>query len=975
MRLHRLEVTAFGPYPDVTAIDFDALSADGLFLLYGETGAGKTTLLDAVAYALFGRVPGARQQAGRLRCDHADPSVAPRVVVELTLGQRRLRVTRSPEWQRPKLRGDGTTRENAKALLEELRDGSWHGVSTRIDEVSHQLHDWLGMSAEQFFQVALLPQGEFARFLRAESAEREELLERLFGTRRFSEVESWLVQRRRDAKNEVAAVDERLRGVLSRLCQAAGLTDEPSDPSEAWRTSLVASVSSSAAADELAVAEVALRQAETEFEQVTAVRRRQERWSAAVARRAEVEAGRGDHAERRATVAAARRALAVRPLSRAWRAAGEAAARAERAADQAALSEPAPANLHDWAAALRDEVSRLTALHDDADELLRIRTRLDEIGRDRATGVQESERRAARMDALPREIEDVRKQLLAAERATERHAPLVAQVERVRAALAAAREHTAGEVALAALRQRVSLAVDAHQEARERVQDLRQRRLDGIAAELADGLVGGDPCPVCGGVEHPAPARSRTGERVTEAAEADAASIEEARRAEREAAEGELARVGRDQARLAGLAGGRAEVDLGIELSSCTATLDEVTTAMAGLEPSLAELVRLESEQRKLTEAAQADRARAAALDAESEQIQATAASLTAKLDTARGDDPSIGVRRTRLDALADAVDTLREAQRQASDLRAAASSAFEAAVAEAERAGFADLAEADAAWLDDARLAAADAACQEYDRVDAATGAALADPDLAGLDAVPPVDVAPATDALAAARDAHTARASDARHADRVRTEVTRLAAAYADELTRSEPVRRRADRVVALADLVAGQGQNVRRMTLRAYVLAARLDEVARSASERLRRMSSGRYSFVTTGDSDSKRVRAGLGLQILDDYSGHTRSTKTLSGGESFMASLSLALGLSDVVAAESGGTQLETLFIDEGFGSLDADTLDLVMDTLDDLRTGGRVIGLVSHVEEMRQRIPMRLRVRKVGAAARLELETA
>jgi exonuclease SbcC len=194
-------------------------------------------------------------------------------------------------------------------------------------------------------------------------------------------------------------------------------------------------------------------------------------------------------------------------------------------------------------------------------------------------------------------------------------------------------------------------------------------------------------------------------------------------------------------------------------------------------------------------------------------------------------------------------------------------------------------------------------------------------------------------------------------------------LAAAIAE----AEPVHRRAEQVMALADLVSGQGQNARRMTLRAYVLAARLDEVARSASERLRRMSNGRYSFLCTADGDNRRVRAGLGLQILDEYSGLARSTKTLSGGESFMASLSLALGLADVVAAEAGGVPLETLFIDEGFGGLDVDTLDLVMDTLDDLRAGGRVIGLVSHVEEMRQRIRMRLRVRKVGAAARLELE--
>jgi exonuclease SbcC len=153
---------------------------------------------------------------------------------------------------------------------------------------------------------------------------------------------------------------------------------------------------------------------------------------------------------------------------------------------------------------------------------------------------------------------------------------------------------------------------------------------------------------------------------------------------------------------------------------------------------------------------------------------------------------------------------------------------------------------------------------------------------------------------------------------------------------------------------------------------VLAARLAEVAVAATQRLQRMSQGRYAFVHTDEAGPRGTRGGLGLSVLDDYSGRERPAKTLSGGESFLASLSLALGLADVVAAETGGALLDTLFVDEGFGTLDAETLDVVMDALDELRAGGRVVGLVSHVEELRQRIPIRLRVRKARTGSTLHL---
>jgi exonuclease SbcC len=174
-------------------------------------------------------------------------------------------------------------------------------------------------------------------------------------------------------------------------------------------------------------------------------------------------------------------------------------------------------------------------------------------------------------------------------------------------------------------------------------------------------------------------------------------------------------------------------------------------------------------------------------------------------------------------------------------------------------------------------------------------------------------------------------------------------------------DDVRARVEQVTALADLVTGGRGNARRMRLQSFVLAARLEQVAEVASRRLRDMSGGRYVFLHSDAQGRHGARGGLGLDVLDEYTGARRPTKTLSGGESFMASLALALGLADVVTAESGGTRIDTLFVDEGFGSLDPQALDAVMTVLDDLRRGGRSVGVISHVEELRQRIPSRLEV--------------
>ncbi|MBA3745102.1 SMC family ATPase, partial [Sporichthya sp.] len=266
MRPHSLEVTAFGAFAGTVNVDFDDLSQGGLFLLHGETGAGKSTLLDALGFALYGRVPGDRGVVKRLRSDHAGASERTSVRLEVTIGDRRLRITRTPEQTRPKVRGEGTTTEPAKVLLEERCDTGkgatgWDAVSTRVGEADQEINDRLGMTADQFFQVILLPQGEFARFLRAPSDERVVLLERLFGTDRFRDVEQWLAERRRTTGQAVESQREAITRRVELIAQIADVEPPTALPDAIWAGDLT---ETAIAAVDIAVRTVAERGVELE---------------------------------------------------------------------------------------------------------------------------------------------------------------------------------------------------------------------------------------------------------------------------------------------------------------------------------------------------------------------------------------------------------------------------------------------------------------------------------------------------------------------------------------------------------------------------------------------------------------------------------------------------------------------------------------------------------------------------------------
>jgi exonuclease SbcC len=404
---------------------------------------------------------------------------------------------------------------------------------------------------------------------------------------------------------------------------------------------------------------------------------------------------------------------------------------------------------------------------------------------------------------------------------------------------------------------------------------------------------------------------------------------------------------------------GRPVAALTEELSAARKELDETTARAADLDAARQQRSVLVAEREAAAARLAADREEVQARTAELAALRTTLTELTERLTTARGDDRDLPTRIRRLTGEAERCEAVLTAELDDARARATADSARTTAEKRAADAGFVDLLEAGAALPAAGRLATLDRRIDEHDRALSVVRATLAEPDLADLGPRPDLD------ALGERCADVTRRREDAvAGLDRARRCASALET-IAGDLTATqvqlEERRTWADQVAELADLVNGRGANALRMRLQSFVLAARLEQVAEVASRRLTEMSGGRYTFRHSDAQGRHGARGGLGLDVLDEYTGLRRPTKTLSGGESFMASLALALGLADVVTAESGGVEIDTLFVDEGFGTLDADSLDAVMGVLDELRRGGRTVGVISHVEELRTRIPTRLEV--------------
>ncbi|WP_405892935.1 SMC family ATPase [Streptomyces sp. NBC_00104] len=985
MRLHRLDITAFGPFGGAQSVDFDDLSAAGLFLLHGPTGAGKTSVLDAVCYALYGSVPGARQsgQGMTLRSDHAAPSTRTEVRLELTVAGRRLEITRQPPWERPK-KGNrpGTTVDKAQSRLREYDAvaASWKDLSRSHQEIGEEITQVLGMSREQFCQVVLLPQGDFARFLRADAEARGRLLGRLFDTHHFAAVEKRLADRRRATEARVREGDAALLADAHRMQQAAGDAPElpelaPGDPGLAEAVLGWAAIARSTARERLTVAHCARAAAESAraaadrvLDDVREVARLQRRFAEARERAARLEERAHAHREDRARMERARKAEAVVPAlelrdeaerEHRWASADEEDARArlsgtyadEGAAGLAAAARRASEELGGLESARRAE-RRLAVLLTEQAEL---------DGEERADEdvLQDAEGWLTEWESTRAEL---RTRIESAQEAATRAEQLAVQREPAEKRLAAARLRDQLGRDTDDAQARVLRLAERSVEARAHWLDLKEQRLSGIAAELAAGLVEGQPCAVCGGTEHPEPAQKVSGHVDRETEERALAAFQRADE-ERAEAERRLGVVRQAHAAASAEAGDEPTGRLASLVEELEERYARARVDASGLHPAQEALLHAERERDRRIAAQQEAAVRAASRDTRRDALERERASLEGELTQARGDAESVAVRAAQLERRAALLGGAAEAARVADDTAQRLKDADARLADAAFRAGFDTPQAAAAAVLDDAAHRDLQHRLDARQSEEAAVRAVLAEAETAAAAQRPPADLATAEqDAVAAARRLQdTVSAWDA--AERRRAELDRLSARATASVRRLAPLREEYDRVARMAGLTAGtSADNERKMRLEAYVLAARLEQVAAAATVRLQRMSSGRYTLVHSDDR-AGRGRSGLGLHVVDAWTGRERDTATLSGGETFFASLALALGLADVVTDEAGGVRLDTLFIDEGFGSLDEQTLDEVLDVLDALRERDRSVGIVSHVADLRRRVHAQLEVVK------------
>lgn len=1082
MILHNLEFEAFMAYPKRQEINFDTLNNAGVFLLNGPTGAGKTTILDAICYALYGETSSDRESAKLHSTYAAHSGTKPRVLLDVTLHGKRLRIDRTPAYNKPITRGarKGQMREeSAKATLAELAPGAdpadekaWTPISSSVAEVNRTIAERTHLTKEQFLKVVLLPQGQFAQFLKSKPKERKELLKKMFPVEHYEQLFAALTEEAKTAQQEVAQDENTQRGYLERarvemlaLQALLDAVDTDAEGTDTEGSAVEGSVEAGEAPENLTAENVT---AETLDAWVaggvarareTSAREKQEqqrltdeadRNTRLLAERAQLQADwreyeqlcerrtrlteRADeHKAQREELAQARAAAPLHAQYAQVQAESQALAAREQehAACASALEETGRALL----AALRDEETAeevtfpeettFAALPDleSAEQETQLEALLDtlrvlqkkdaQLTDEEATAAallkqanaleQDKTRAEKTLSDLTAAAEQLAEELAGYSTADEERtlaAHLVTEAQQKHeAAQQMQQKLDAASAAVAAAEKQSKRTATAEQKAQEKWQasaqqalaateefkNLQVLRLAQASSLLARELKDGEPCAVCGSVEHPAPAQIAEGEQLVERADLDAAKEREDK-AHKQARTHELAK---DRATKAhqeaseALAAARTQYETLAAQGECdveqtAAQLQQAQTRLAQAQSRVtardgvhAKVERVRVEQQKAQEALRT--IEGAAVEAQtrhrdaSARCEVTAADLAparAAVGFAQRVEAVDGYRAAH-QRLARAVLLLGQARERHAQAAAQAQcllgeSAFEsaelvrAAVRTPERIDA--LEQAVAAYeLEHARLLEGfgrEAIVAVAARV--AAGEQAPD-DLQG--------VREQVEQLRAAAHRLTLREGER---ESVLRSLQALRGEYAAFRAKTA---QRYDRAQMLANLAAAArgdtlGGYEHQVDLVSYVLGAEFERILHSASLHLDRMSEGRYGMVFSDHrAKGSRSGGGLNLEITDTWTGEPREASSLSGGESFLASLSLALGLAEVVQANNGGIELDTLFIDEGFGTLDAETLDMVMGTIESLRDSGRTIGLISHVEEMKNRIPAQIVVEK------------
>ena len=922
MRPLRLTLSAFGPYAAETTLDLEKLGKGGLYLITGDTGAGKTTLFDAITYALYDHSSSGIREGSMLRCKYADDKTPTFVELEFEVHGVRYTVRRNPEYQRPKARGEGMTTEKADATLTYPDD---RPPVTKAKDVTAAVQEIIGLDYNQFSQIVLIAQGQFTKLLNASTEERSRIFRKLFRTQRYAQLQERLQAEASALNQQRTAQNAKLDSLLG------GLQFSPEDPdAEALRALCAQTVPETALA---LLDALTARQAAALEEAGTALQATEAQLDTV-----QQQLGAAAQAQRLAQQLAARQA----ELAAAKPALDAARAEADRHAGDAAQLDALTAQVTQAQSAL--------AAYDALDTLCRQQTEARDAAR---LAAAQAHKRRTQLDSLNAALAAAETELAALADADTRLLALQnrsAQLTQRGEALAKLEQRLADcqRQAKAAhkAQENYRAAAAAQDEARARRDALERAFLDAQAGLLAESLVEGAPCPVCGSTHHPArallphtaPTQAQVETARQTAAEADrqAQNASAAAQSALAAANEAKTSLRRDAETLLPERFTTPEGTVPLTFALMTNVLSEENAALQTAqtdckaqcrqaEADCRRKAQLEADRQAKTRqrpaleqaAAEADRS-AAAQNASADALEGQIAERRAALPYPRRADAQAALDKLEADrrALRTGMDTAQRKLKQAEQSVAAAEAAVEA-------------------------LTAQQTAAQKE------------------LPARSAEELTAQQTALTAARESLRSREKQlsAQLLPNRKTAAQYRAAAEARQALES-----RWQWVSALAATAGGTLTSKQKIKLEAYIQMNYLDRILRYANTRLMQMTAGQYELERIG-AENQRSQSGLDLGVIDHYNGTRRSVKTLSGGESFKASLALALGLSDEVQSSAGGIRLDTLFLDEGFGSLDEESLELAIRVLSGLTEGDRLVGIISHVGALKDRIDRQVVVHK------------
>ena len=909
MRPLLLTVSAFGPYAEKLTLDMSVLGEGGLYLITGDTGAGKTTVFDAITFALYGEASGTGRQTDFLRSKYAAPETPTFVELKFDYAGAVYIVRRNPEYTRPAKRGGGETTESADATL--IRpDGS---VVTKVKEVTRAITELIGVDRNQFTQIAMIAQGDFLRLLLAPTAERSAVFRKIFRTENYGKLQDGIKSKFREINAELSELNRGLKQSAASVKVADGSMHKaeldvlcaaeitPTDE-------VIALIDLINKSDKLSLESVDNQIAETErsLTDIKVALSAAEKEEAAIKR-----------------LAAAKKFVEENKQSE-ENLRADLAAKKEKGGERDALSAEAQK--------IRSMLPKYAEIDAVSDEILL---------KQRAKSTAEEKK--AETEKLKTDLENSvneKKALITSLKDADR---IFGQINAELTALEADRKK------VDAINQKLASYGEQKRVYNEKIIKYTEKKsefdlqnaqadrlermwLDEQAGVLAAGLNEGDPCPVCGSMSHPNLAKL-----------SDAAPDEQSVKAAKAKRDGLRAET-EDLSAVAGEIKGQLKI-LGEEIANSAAEFigEETENLPKRLKDFSTEL------ETKLS-AAKTAKADAENRIKQRDEAQNSLPEIEKSLETARKTLAETETEIARLSAELGAA--VNRKNSLASELKFSSKADAEKEITALETKKT-DMEKA---------LERAQAALDQFLQKMTAEKAAIATLE-DQLKTKSDVDLAALTDRKAALE---TKKENETLSRDRITARISANAATR-DEIEKRAARLRDAEKkwrtVKALSDVAGGTVSEKEKIMLETYVQTTYFDRIIRRANLRLVTMSGGQYELIRRRDTDNRRSQTGLELDVIDHYNGSSRPVNTLSGGESFKASLALALGLSDEIQSSAGGVRLDSMFIDEGFGSLDEKSLDQAMKSLEKLSDGNRLVGIISHVAELKERIDKQIIVTK------------